>query len=110
MERRRLTAVTPSPTARGETAAVIQNLRDGNLFTIALDDQGEWFRYHHLFRDLLRVDVQNTLAPSTIAALHRRASDFLTPGLRSIFFSRLGGGARSPTALVEIGGWMPGIG
>ncbi|MGB5831609.1 MAG: hypothetical protein WBG92_06410 [Thiohalocapsa sp.] len=67
---------------KGQAAAVelsgaefIQTLRDGNLFTIALDDQGEWFRYHHLFGDLLRVELEKSLAPAAIAELHHRASD-----------------------------------
>ena len=67
----------------GEPAAVelsgaefIQTLRDGNLFTIALDDRGEWFRYHHLFGDLLRAEFEKSLAPAAIAELHQRASDW----------------------------------
>ncbi len=45
----------------------LRTLRDNNLFVIPLDTQGEWFRYHHLFGDLLRVELENTLDPAAIA-------------------------------------------
>ena len=65
------------PAAAGLSgSAFIHTLQNGNLFTIALDDQGEWFRYHHLFGDLLRVELEKSFAPAAIAELHRRASDW----------------------------------
>ncbi len=54
----------------------IQTLQGGHLFSIALDDQGEWFRYHHLFGDLLRVELEKSLDPAAVSELHRRASDW----------------------------------
>lgn len=48
-------------------------LHRANLFTIALDEHGEWYRYHHLFRDVLRLRLQQTEA-ELIPALHQRAS------------------------------------
>ena len=59
----------------GETGShvMLEALHSGNLFTIALDEHGEWYRYHHLFQDALRLRLQQTqaeLAPT----LHRRAS------------------------------------
>jgi LuxR family transcriptional regulator, maltose regulon positive regulatory protein len=50
-------------------------LHRSNLFTIALDEQGEWYRYHHLFRDVLRLQLQKT-EPAFIPALHQRASQW----------------------------------
>ena len=44
-----------------------------NLFIFPLDDRGEWFRYHHLFRDVLQRYLRDTLSPADIADLHRRA-------------------------------------
>ncbi len=38
----------------------LEQLEKSNLFLIALDDQRQWFRYHHLFADLLRVRLQQT--------------------------------------------------
>ena len=47
-----------------------------NLFVVALDDRDEWFRYHHLFGELLRARLEQT-APEEVAELHRRASHWL---------------------------------
>jgi len=46
-----------------------------NLFTIALDDDGVWFRYHHLFRDLLRHRLRQTYSEEAIVQMHQRASN-----------------------------------
>ena len=51
-------------------------VRDG-LFTISLDPQGQWYRYHHLFQRLLRERLARELDPASIAALHSRASHWL---------------------------------
>ncbi|WP_019012141.1 LuxR C-terminal-related transcriptional regulator [Deinococcus aquatilis] len=48
-------------------------LERGNAFVVALDDQRHWFRYHHLFGEVLAVDLK-TQQPQQVAALHRRAS------------------------------------
>jgi LuxR family maltose regulon positive regulatory protein len=39
-----------------------------------LDDEGQWFRYHQLFADLLKARLQQTLPAEAIAALHQRAA------------------------------------
>ncbi|MCP4363482.1 MAG: hypothetical protein GY796_36235 [Chloroflexi bacterium] len=52
---------------------ILRELEAQNLFLIRLDDQREWYRYHHLFQDMLRYRLQRE-APEQIAALHRRAS------------------------------------
>ena len=54
----------------------LRTLQDRNLFTIGLDNQGTWFRYHHLFRDLLQAELEKRTEPAAIAALHRRASEW----------------------------------
>jgi LuxR family maltose regulon positive regulatory protein len=46
-----------------------------NLFLIALDDTCFWFRYHHLFADLLRTRLQQ-FRPDKIPQLHTRASEW----------------------------------
>jgi LuxR family transcriptional regulator, maltose regulon positive regulatory protein len=63
-------------TALGGGAARLSSLNRANLFTIALDEEGRWFRYHHLFRDFLRRLLDERL-PSEVATLHRRASEWL---------------------------------
>jgi LuxR family maltose regulon positive regulatory protein len=49
-------------------------LQRANLFVIPLDDRAEWFRYHHLFADLLRASLQHMLSPEAVTGLHRRAA------------------------------------
>jgi len=57
--------------------AILNQLRDANLFLIALDSQSEWFRYHHLFQDLLRHRLQAELSTDQIQDLHARVIDWL---------------------------------
>jgi len=45
-----------------------------NLFTIALDSQGQWLRYHHLFQRLLQYELKKQLSAQEISTLHSRAS------------------------------------
>jgi LuxR family maltose regulon positive regulatory protein len=53
--------------------AILQRLEDENAFVTALDAGRTWFRYHHLFADLLRLELRR-LAPATIPSLHRSAA------------------------------------
>jgi LuxR family maltose regulon positive regulatory protein len=55
----------------------IEALVAGNLFAIPLDARGEWFRYHHLFQQLLQVELNKRMAPDEIARLHLRACEWL---------------------------------
>ena len=52
----------------------INQLEESNLFCIALDDQGEWFRYHHLFQQLLQRNLKSHYSADEIAKLHQQAS------------------------------------
>lgn len=52
---------------------VLDELERKNLFLVPLDDQRRWYRYHHLFGEMLRSRAQQ-LQPERIAVLHRRAS------------------------------------
>jgi len=54
----------------------MERLAESNLFCIPLDERGEWVRYHHLFRDLLRRTLERRYNPEEIAALHRRAGEW----------------------------------
>jgi LuxR family maltose regulon positive regulatory protein len=54
--------------------AFVADLRGSNLFTIPLDDEGVWYRYHHLFRDLLQMRLRQIFSKEAIAQMHQRAS------------------------------------
>lgn len=53
--------------------AQLEALERGNFFVIPLDDKRHWYRYHHLFAEVLKVFLL-TEQPDQIATLHRRAS------------------------------------
>ena len=52
---------------------ILLDLEDANAFVVSLDPGRTWFRYHHLFADLLRLELRRTLAEQ-VPALHRRAA------------------------------------
>ncbi len=53
--------------------AYLQWLAAMDLFTVPLDEQGHWYRYHHLFQALLRRQLADKLSVHEIEVLHRRA-------------------------------------
>lgn len=60
--------------ARIQGAHLLRDLQQWNLFTIELDSQGEWFRFHHLFRELLQAQMMRRIDAATLRAIHLRAS------------------------------------
>jgi LuxR family maltose regulon positive regulatory protein len=60
-------------TGRGDGSEMIQTLERSNLFIVALDDRREWYRYHHLFADVLRARLL-TEQKDEVPLLHQRAS------------------------------------
>src|SRR6266536_871171 len=59
-------------TGRNDAAEQLAAAERGNLFLVPLDPRREWFRYHHLFRDLLRNELTR-VSPELVPELHRRA-------------------------------------
>ncbi len=55
-----------------DSAAVLQHLQAHQVFLVPLDEQGRWFRYHHLFSDLLRASSPARLSQPA-SRLHLRA-------------------------------------
>ncbi len=53
---------------------MLEYLAQANLFLIPLDDQRQWFRYHHLFADLLRSRQKQILGMETWLGMHQRAA------------------------------------
>ncbi len=62
-------AVTGGNAGRAE----LERLERSNLFVVPLDDSRQWYRYHHLFADVLRAHLLEE-PHDEVAALHRRAS------------------------------------
>jgi len=68
-----------SPASGQET---LEYLERANLFTVPLDNERRWYRYHHLFADLLRQRLYQSIASSTgggergVNKLHIRASQW----------------------------------
>ena len=54
------------------SAPALDQLARTNLFLLPLDDQRRWFRFHHLFARLLRVELERR-EPALVPQLHRRA-------------------------------------
>ncbi len=64
-------AVTAQDGGRG----MLETLERDNLFVIPLDDQRQWYRYHHLFADVLQVHLIEAQL-DWVATLHQRASEW----------------------------------
>jgi LuxR family maltose regulon positive regulatory protein len=58
-----------------DSQAILGQIEKANLFLIPLDDERHWYRYHHLFTDLLRKRLMQ-FEPDRIPLLHRRASQW----------------------------------
>src|SRR5215472_3164727 len=59
-------------TGRSDGIARLEEIQRANLFLVSLDSRGQWFRYHQLFRDLLRLELARS-EPGLVPELHRRA-------------------------------------
>jgi len=60
-------------TGRDDAHVLLTGLMRKNLFVVALDDRDEWYRYHHLFGELLRAELERE-RPADVRELHRRAA------------------------------------
>ncbi len=76
-------ALCNAVTERDDAREMIDFLLRHNLFLVPLDHRGEWYRYHHLFANLLRYQLEDTHLPrssqfwsSLWCDLHRRAADW----------------------------------
>jgi LuxR family maltose regulon positive regulatory protein len=64
-------------TGRSGSEWILLELEDANAFVVSLDAERTWFRYHHLFGDLLRLEARRVL-PEERPGLHRRAAAWFT--------------------------------
>ncbi|MFN8488906.1 MAG: LuxR C-terminal-related transcriptional regulator [Caldilineaceae bacterium] len=76
-------ALCNAVTERQDGKEMLDLLEHSNLFLIALDDQRQWYRYHHLFAEVLQTYLREA-QPDQVAILHGRASAwFEQNGLRA---------------------------
>ncbi len=70
-------------TEREDGKEMLDVLERSNLFVIPLDDQRQWYRYHHLFAEVLQAHLREA-QPDRVSTLHQRASEWYEQnGLRS---------------------------
>jgi LuxR family transcriptional regulator, maltose regulon positive regulatory protein len=62
-------------TGRLDGQRMLEDLERANLFVVPLDEERRWYRYHHLFADLLRARL-HPADPDRVPGLHRRAADW----------------------------------
>ena len=62
-------------TGQEDGRRMLEALERGNLFVVPLDDKRQWYRYHHLFADVLQAHLMEE-QPNQIPTLHRRASEW----------------------------------
>ena len=62
-------------TGQDDGKAMLEALDRRNLFLVPLDDRRRWYRYHHLFADVLRAHLLDE-QPDLVPELHRRACDW----------------------------------
>ncbi len=65
-----------------DAASVLADIERRQLFLVSLDDDAEWYRYHHLFGECLRKELVQAL-PDEVARLHLRAAEWLAGARRS---------------------------
>jgi LuxR family transcriptional regulator, maltose regulon positive regulatory protein len=63
-------------TGNADGQQMLARIERSNAFLIPLDEHREWYRYHHLFAELLRYQHRR-LDPGSVATIHRRAADWL---------------------------------
>jgi LuxR family maltose regulon positive regulatory protein len=67
-------AILLDPSVSGQ--ATLEYLERSNLFIVPLDNERRWYRYHHLFGDLLRKRMEQNLTADGIARLHIHGSEW----------------------------------
>jgi LuxR family transcriptional regulator, maltose regulon positive regulatory protein len=91
-------------TGQQESKAQLETLQRGNFFLIPLDDQRQWYRYHHLFADVLRMHLMAEQSDQ-VPVLHRRASEWYEQNgsaADSIRYALAGGDFERAANLIEL--------
>jgi LuxR family transcriptional regulator, maltose regulon positive regulatory protein len=86
-----------------ESAVTLGDLAGSNLLLVPLDRRGEWYRYHHLFRDMLLAQLERR-EPGLMPELRKRAADwYVRNGLleEALEYSMAAGDVDAAVRLVE---------
>ena len=97
-------AILESDASHGQMQATLDWLERSNLFLVPLDKRQGWYRFHHLFQQLLQRQLQTHTSEDEIAMLHRRASEwYAEQGLieQALEHALAAGDVSSATQLVE---------
>jgi LuxR family transcriptional regulator, maltose regulon positive regulatory protein len=87
----------------GGSAATLAELARSNLLLVSLDRRGQWYRYHHLFRDMLLAELER-LDPGMVPVLRRRAAGWCLRNDRpeeALEYSMAAGDVDAAAGLVE---------
>jgi LuxR family maltose regulon positive regulatory protein len=95
-------------TGAGNARPMLDRIERSNYFLIPLDPSHDWYRYHHLFGELLRHELERR-RPGSVAELHRRAARwFLDAGLVSEAIGHLtAAGELEEVSELVLSNWLP---
>jgi LuxR family transcriptional regulator, maltose regulon positive regulatory protein len=85
------------------SATTLADLARSNMLLVPLDRRGEWFRYHHLFRDMLQAELHRR-EPGLLPVLRRRAADWCVKNgwpEEALEYSMAAGDADTAAGLVQ---------
>jgi LuxR family maltose regulon positive regulatory protein len=69
-----IAADTTRANLSGNSQLLLEELERANLFVVPLDDERRWYRYHHLFAEVLRQRLLSSTPAAVVTTLHGRAS------------------------------------
>jgi LuxR family maltose regulon positive regulatory protein len=98
--------VEPDPNDQFNGQEILEELERKNLFLVSLDDKRHWYRYHHLFTDVLNRYLEN-LHPHLPSKLHKRASQWFEQNgyiAEAIDHALMAGDQDQATKLIEQNG------
>ncbi len=94
-------------TGRSDSKAILDGLEQANLFVVPLDDHRGWYRYHHLFAEVLLARLRKQ-EPERVTSLHQLASEWYEANNaydQSIHHALGGGDIRRAAGLIEGERW-----
>jgi LuxR family maltose regulon positive regulatory protein len=94
-------------TRRADGALILERLERANAFVSCVDEQGPWYRYHGMFRELLASQLRHRM-PEALAVQHRHAARWYAKSGRNVQAARhaVQAGDWELAATVLSGGWL----